>query len=355
LVAAVGIITVNILIGLIIASLGAAAPFAKDPRQDIAYILAVRAIMGAVIAVMGFLTLTGRPLNLQFVQDIISRWEFAKSVYFYGIVYNAAAIGCTGPILLGLMLYAFASGSFVFAITAFGVFSLTMGALMVALTLLTAAFKQAIVGRMARITPLISKIAGAVMVLAGLAIVVMTLEGNNLFVEIFFPYLHETDELAVANESIRLESLASTRDLTPEDLEKLETLTRNHPRLREEFEEVDWMVRHGYQLHAQHSLESIFWIAEGIERFCPAETLSHVRPYLEWDETELALRSAEEAEKEFPEWEIYARGVKEKHPDAFPGLDELLNTMKNVISDVRSGDYSAAKTDAGYLEERGYC
>jgi cytochrome c-type biogenesis protein len=189
LIAALGIITVNVIIGILIGLLGAATPFAKDPREDIPPILAIRAIMGAIIAIMGFLTLTGRELNLQFIQNFISKMGFGRSMYFYGIVYNAAAIGCTGPILLGLMLYSFASGSFAFAITAFTVFSLTMGLLMVTVTALTAIFKQALISRMVRLTPLISKLAGAIMILAGLAIVILTIEGNNIFVEIFFPYL----------------------------------------------------------------------------------------------------------------------------------------------------------------------
>lgn len=48
--------------------------------------------------------------------------------------YNAAGLGCTGPILLALVLYALASGQ---ALLAFAVFSLTMAALMFSVTLLS--------------------------------------------------------------------------------------------------------------------------------------------------------------------------------------------------------------------------
>ncbi len=189
IIAALGIITVNIIIGLIIGMLGAATPFAKDPREDIPIILAVRIIAGLIIIVLGVYTLMGKSINLHFIQATLGKQGFARSMYSYGIMYNAAAIGCTGPILLGLMLYAFASGSFAFAITAFTIFSLTMGLLMIILTLFTSLFKQAISKQLVTITPIIRKIAGIVMILAGLAIVLLTLEGNNLFVKIFFPYL----------------------------------------------------------------------------------------------------------------------------------------------------------------------
>lgn len=188
-IAALGIITVNIILGIIIGVLGAAAPFAKDPRQDIPLILAVRALMGIIVIAMGVFTVAGRELNLQFIQRFLTKQGFGRSMYFYGIMYNAAAIGCTGPILLGLILYSFASGSLLFAVTAFAVFSLTMGSLMVLITVLAGLFKQAIVKQMVQITPFITKAAGLLMILAGLAIVVLTLEGNNLFVRIFFPYL----------------------------------------------------------------------------------------------------------------------------------------------------------------------
>ena len=189
IIAALGIITVNMVIGLIIASLGAATPFAKDPRQDISVILGIRALAGLLIAALGIAALIGKQPNLHFIQKIFSRFSFSQNMYAYGIIYNAAAIGCTGPILLGLILYAYASGSFATALTAFAAFSLTMGALMVVVTALTGIFKQALIKRMVKVTPLIKTAAAFVMIIVGLSMFILTVEGNNLFVQIFFPYL----------------------------------------------------------------------------------------------------------------------------------------------------------------------
>lgn len=188
-IAALGIITVNLIIGIFIGILGSATPFAKDPRQDIPLILAIRVLAGLLIIIFGIFTLIGRTVNLHFLQRFLAKQSISRNMYFYGIIYNAAAVGCTGPILLGLMLYAYASGSFAFAFTAFAVFSLTMGFLMVLITLLTGIFKQTLAAKLVPLIPSIKMMAAIIMILAGLAIVLLTLEGNNLFVKIFFPYL----------------------------------------------------------------------------------------------------------------------------------------------------------------------
>lgn len=190
LVAAAGVLTINLIVGVVIALLGAAAPFAKDPRQDIPLILAVRAVAGLVIAYLGVMTFLDKPLAVPaFAQRLIGRVDFRKSIFLYGLLYNGAAIGCTGPILLGLTLYAFTTGSFAGALTAFVVFALTMGVLMILLTTLTAVFKGSAARRLVPFAPVIKKTAGAVMFLTGLAITLLTLQGNVLFVKIFFPFL----------------------------------------------------------------------------------------------------------------------------------------------------------------------
>lgn len=187
--AAFGIITVNMIIGLVIAILGSATPFAKDPRQDIPIILGVRTIAGFLIVALGVMTLLHKSINLSFIQSLVSNKSFSKSMFGYGMIYNAAAIGCTGPIMLGLMLYAYTSGSFISALTAFIVFSLTMGILIIILTLLIGKFKDAIIKDMVKFSPIIRKTAGIVMIIVGLSIAFLTLEGNRIFVKIFFPFL----------------------------------------------------------------------------------------------------------------------------------------------------------------------
>lgn len=189
LVAAAGVIVVDVVVGLVIASLGAAAPFAKDPRQDIPIILGVRVVAGLLIAIMGVLAIKGTTFHVPVVERLLGKLSFKKSVFFYGVLYNGAALGCTGPILLGLMLYAFSTGSFTGAFLAFLVFALTMGLLMIVLTTAIGAFTAAFAKKLMPLTHVIKKFAGVVMIVVGLSIAVLTLEGNQIFVKIFFPFL----------------------------------------------------------------------------------------------------------------------------------------------------------------------
>jgi len=187
--AALGIIVVNMVIGVIIGVLGSTTPFSKDPRTDIPIILAIRVVSGFFIAFLGLMTLMHKSINVAFIQNFLAKKDISKSMFGYGIIYNAAAIGCTGPIILGLMLYAYSTGSFISALTAFIVFSLTMGILMILLTVLMGLFKSIIIKKMIKATPIIMKTAGIIMIIVGLSIAILTLEGNKIFVKIFFPYL----------------------------------------------------------------------------------------------------------------------------------------------------------------------
>lgn len=188
-VAALGLLIVNLVIGLVIALLGAATPFAKDPRDDITLILGIRAAIGFMIACLGVMAFTRKSLYLPFLQHLPERKKGKRSMFWYGVAYNAVAVGCTGPIMLGLLLYAFSTARFLAAFTAFVFFSLTMGILMIALTTLAGVLKTHVTEKLARATPLITQAAGIIMVIVGLSIAFLTLEGNNLFVKIFFKFL----------------------------------------------------------------------------------------------------------------------------------------------------------------------
>lgn len=190
-IASLGILTINLIIGVAIALLGSSVPFAKDPRQDIPLILGIRVVTGFAITYFGLLTLLDRPFFIPILERGMQRLrsDIAKSTYLYGMFYNGAALGCTGPLLLGLMLYAFSTASFLGALSAFVIFASTMSVLMIVFTALIAISKESIIQSFSPALPVIKKIAGLVMIIAGLSIVALTLEGNRVFVRIFFPFL----------------------------------------------------------------------------------------------------------------------------------------------------------------------
>ncbi len=193
--AALGVIAVNAAIGAVIALLGRATPFQPDPRQDAPAILMVRTLAGAAIAGLGVLTLTGKSLAggllARFVPAPPATGRGARSMFLYGAFYNAAGIGCTGPILLSLVLFAFTAGSAARAVGAFAVFSLVMGVLMVGVTVL-AGFSQTLLTQRLRVaTPFLHRLGGLVMILVGgyTAVSLATGPGRELFVRLFLPFL----------------------------------------------------------------------------------------------------------------------------------------------------------------------
>jgi len=165
------------------------------------------------------------------------------------------------------------------------------------------------------------------------------------------PQLHAR----VAKETFRLESLSLERNLTTDDLKPLENLTRQDERFADEFEELKWMMDHNYPHHVFHSLTSLNAIALNQTVLCPADALSHVAVYLQWNETARAQGSLEDAQSNIDEWEMKVVKVREGSPSAYPGEDKLIEAMKQEIAQVQAGNYSAAITYGNYVDENGFC
>ncbi len=196
LAAALGVIAVNVAIGAVIAALGRATPFQPDPRRDAAAILVIRTLAGAAIAGLGVLTLTGRSPAAGLLARVLPvppamTPRGVRSMFFSGFFYNAAGIGCTGPILLSLSLFALTAGSAAAALGAFLAFSLTMGVLMVAITLLAGLSQAVLVQRLRVATPFLHRLGGAVMIVVGgyTAVSLATGPGRAIFVRIFLSFL----------------------------------------------------------------------------------------------------------------------------------------------------------------------
>lgn len=196
LLGALGIMTVNGAVGLVIASLGAAAPFNPDPREDPWFILAPRLLGGGFVTYLGALYLLNRSLSLGPLERLggkvavedVSRAHPARDTFLYGLLYNVIGIGCTGALLLGLMLYALSVGSFWTAVGGFAVFSGTMGLLMVAATALVGLSRPYLVHRLRVSIPIIRRASGALMLMVGSLTVAFVLQGNVWFTRVFFPF-----------------------------------------------------------------------------------------------------------------------------------------------------------------------
>ena len=109
----------------------------------------------------------------------------ATNLYLYGLGYNAAGMGCTAPILAGLIVVALASGGIASALGAFFVFAVTMGALMLVVSLLVAASEETLLTRMKAATPKIKRAASYVLILVGI-FNIYTAINLPVFLSLFF-------------------------------------------------------------------------------------------------------------------------------------------------------------------------
>lgn len=95
-------------------------------------------------------------------------------------------MGCTGPILAGLTVFALSTGGFNAALTAFVIFAGSMAGLMLLVSGLVATSQETLIRRLKASTPRIKQVTSILQVLAGL-FNVFTALNVGLFVRLLFP------------------------------------------------------------------------------------------------------------------------------------------------------------------------
>ncbi|MGH2581383.1 MAG: cytochrome c biogenesis protein CcdA [Anaerolineales bacterium] len=195
--AALGVLAVNLALGVLIGIFGSAAPFSPDPREDPWTILLPRLLGGLFVAYLGAQFLLGRDVLIGPLARLAGKVDIddpaarrpAAASFLYGALYNLIGIGCTGALMLALLLYTFTLGRFWVSLGAFAVFAGTMAVLMIAATLLVGLAQSMLIRRMNASIASIRRVSGAVMLAVGALTVAFVLEGNESFVRWFFPFL----------------------------------------------------------------------------------------------------------------------------------------------------------------------
>ncbi|MGQ0534986.1 MAG: cytochrome c biogenesis CcdA family protein [Methanobacteriota archaeon] len=196
--AAAGLLLVVLGAGVIVAVLRAQAPFQPDPRQDPAWLLGIRVAAGLAVAMLGLGMLLGRAgwLTRRFhaLQPKTGTPDpdtsaSGRAMFAYGFLYSAAGIGCTGPLLLALMLYAFTFPEPAVALIAFAVAAFTMALLMIGVTMAVGLARKGLVRRLVAAGPSMQRIAGGVALVVGLWTAYSVTAGIDVFVRTFFPFL----------------------------------------------------------------------------------------------------------------------------------------------------------------------
>ena len=166
--AALGIIAIYVVAGgLLLYSASLIAP----------YIPMLGMVVGALLVVLGLLMFTPlqydillrpfRPIT-RVIKDRERGREhgFAAKLFGYGVAYGGAATGCTAPVFLAVVIGAMAI-SMTAGITAILIYSLSAGALMVAVTVLMAAVERKAVDFLKRHTEKIKAVSAAILILVG--------------------------------------------------------------------------------------------------------------------------------------------------------------------------------------------
>lgn len=187
--ASAGLIAFNILLGVIIAliGLGVGSAFSVAGGGQLAGItLTIRTMIGGILFILGVLQFFHISIQGKLFKGVSQKFASGKKAYpnyfFYGFGYNLGNVGCTGPIMAGLIILALASG-FNAALLAFVVYSITMAALMLTVSLLVGSAK---INFLQESSHKIMRISAIVLMLAGLFII-GTVVFAQQFADLFFP------------------------------------------------------------------------------------------------------------------------------------------------------------------------
>jgi len=193
--AALGLITFNLLLGSIIGVLGAGfgkslSLAGENPSVPVRWL---RGVVGIVLLYLGFSHTTGRGNPFRKLSHLWhpkpasqkSQSSF-KKLYSYGFGYTLLGIGCGGPIMGGLIVFALSQGGFTDALLAFGVYSLTMALLMIVVSTLIALSKETLLQGLSQSTVTIQRASGVLLVIVG-AFLIFSSIFITTFTSILFP------------------------------------------------------------------------------------------------------------------------------------------------------------------------
>jgi cytochrome c-type biogenesis protein len=194
LAAAAGVFLFDMILGLAIVLIGssfAGSLGISGPSPNL-YVRIFRGTVGAFLVVLGLLNLSGTGIfhndSLTSVGKRLMRngeLKPSREMFAYGFGYVSVGIGCAGPILSGLLLFALSFGGTVEASVAFLLFAITMAGLMISVSLFVTVSPSTLTG-MTHNGPRIKKVASMAQVAVGVFLVFASYY-NGLFVQLLFP------------------------------------------------------------------------------------------------------------------------------------------------------------------------
>jgi len=135
--------------------------------QALANISLLELVVGLLLIGLGVVMASGRVDASTVHVPLPERRQSAVGYVSFGVVYAAAAAGCTAPIFIAIASLAVGSGPVATVVT-LGAYAAGMSALMIGVTVLSALGRETLVRKLTPRTGLITRLAGVVMVVAGL-------------------------------------------------------------------------------------------------------------------------------------------------------------------------------------------
>ncbi|RLF44896.1 MAG: hypothetical protein DRN29_07640 [Thermoplasmata archaeon] len=169
LICAAGAVSILLIIGSIISFAGEEIGGAiKENTQNIEIVVAV------IIILLGISMLLGKTIKFS-VPVQASKKEGYTGLFIYGILYALAALGCTAPIFISIMLRAFSSFNFVYGLFLSFIYSVGIAIFIVGVTLAVSMAKDVILDKAKNLLKYIERIGGAIVIIAGIYILVYAL------------------------------------------------------------------------------------------------------------------------------------------------------------------------------------
>jgi cytochrome c-type biogenesis protein len=138
-------------------------------RSFVAALPYVSIVIGALIVALGALYAIGRGPTMPLPRALVARSP--RSVFFFGVAYALASLGCTFPVFLSVVLAGVSTGSTVTSVVSLMVFAGGMSLVMIAITLGLALSESAARRLLRAALAHVPRAAAIVMIVAGLYVI----------------------------------------------------------------------------------------------------------------------------------------------------------------------------------------
>jgi len=164
-----GAIIILILIGSVISFAG--EEFGNLVKENVKNI---EIVVSIIIIILGISMLLGKTIRFSFKLKTSKR-EGYLALFLYGVLYALAALGCTAPIFISIMLRAFSSFNFLYGMFISFTYSLGIALSIIGVTVAISLAKDVILGKVKNFLKYAEKIGGIIIIIAGVYILLYTI------------------------------------------------------------------------------------------------------------------------------------------------------------------------------------